>query len=91
MKKYRKASYEKDNLRIKKYEETKKEYEKSLEYNFEGNYFLSNMYNELNKETRKFYQKPLSVCPKCQGNYSKDKFIEGILYEAGGPWDEKYK
>jgi hypothetical protein len=44
-----------------------------------------------NKETRKFYQKPLPVCPKCQGNYSKDKFIEGILYEAGGPWDEKYK
>ena len=38
-----------------------------------------------NKETRKFYQKPLPVCPKCQGNYSKDKFIEGILYEAGGP------
>lgn len=44
-----------------------------------------------NKETRKFYQKPLPVCPKCQENYSKDKFIEGILYEAGGPWDEKYK
>ena len=44
-----------------------------------------------NKETRKFYQKSLPVCPKCQGNYSKDKFIEGILYEAGGPWDEKYK
>lgn len=37
-----------------------------------------------NKETRKFYQKPLPVCPKCQGNYSKDKFIEEILYEAGG-------
>ena len=33
----------------------------------------------------------MSVCPKCQGNYSKDKFIEGILYEAGGPWNEKYK
>ena len=37
-----------------------------------------------NKETRNFYQKPLPVCPKCQGNYSKDKFIEEILYEAGG-------
>lgn len=44
-----------------------------------------------NKETRKFYQKPLPICPKCQENYSKDKFIEGILYEAGGSWDEKYK
>ena len=37
-----------DNLiRVKKYEEAKIEYEKSLEYSVEGNYFLGNMYNEM--------------------------------------------
>lgn len=45
-------------VRIKKYEEAKKIYEKSLEYGFEGNYFLGNMYNELNNknEAIKYYE-----------------------------------
>lgn len=40
-------------------------------------------------DTKRLYHLSLPVCPKCQSNYSKDKFIEGILYEAGGSWDDK--
>lgn len=48
-----------DNLiRIRKYEEAKKEYEKFLEYSFEGNYFLGTMYDELDNkaEALKYYK-----------------------------------
>ena len=43
------------------------------------------------KETKEHYKKVLPVCHKCQKNYSKDKFIEGILYKSGGVWDEEYE
>ena len=43
------------------------------------------------KGTKEHYKKVLPVCHKCQKNYSKDKFIEGILYKSGGVWDEEYE
>ncbi len=45
-------------IRIRKYEEAKKEYEKFLEYSFEGNYFLGTMYDKLDNkaEALKYYK-----------------------------------
>ena len=45
-------------IRIRKYEEAKKEYEKFLEYSFDGNYFLGTMYDKLDNkaEALKYYK-----------------------------------
>ena len=75
-------------IRIKKYEEAKREYEKSLEYGFEGNYFLGNMYSELNKETEalKYYK---IACEK--GKIGIAAYKIGNIYEANNNFIEAKK
>ena len=75
-------------IRIKKYEEAKREYEKSLEYGFEGNYFLGNMYSELNKEAEalKYYK---IACEK--GKIGIAAYKIGNIYEENNNFIEAKK
>ena len=75
-------------IRIKKYEEAKREYEKSLEYGFEGNYFLGNMYGELNKEAEalKYYK---IACEK--GKIGIAAYKIGNIYEENNNFIEAKK
>ena len=65
-------------IRINKYEEAKKKYEKSLEYGFEGYYFLGNMYKFLdnNSEAMKYYE----IAYK-KGNMGMAAYKIGNIYE----------
>ena len=65
-------------IRINKYEEAKKKYEKSLEYGFEGYYFLGNMYKFLdnNSEAMKYYE----IAYK-KGNMGMAAYKIGNVYE----------
>ena len=65
-------------MRINKYEEAKKKYEKLLEYGFEGYYFLGNMYKFLdnNSEAMKYYE----IAYK-KGNMGMAAYKIGNIYE----------
>ncbi len=65
-------------IRINKYEEAKKKYEKLLEYGFEGYYFLGNMYKFLdnNSEAMKYYE----IAYK-KGNMGMAAYKIGNIYE----------
>ena len=65
-------------MRINKYEEAKKKYEKLLEYGFEGYYFLGNMYKFLdnNSEAMKYYE----IAYK-KGNMGMAAYKIGNTYE----------
>lgn len=65
-------------MRINKYEEAKKKYEKLLEYGFEGYYFLGNMYKFLdnNSEAMKYYE----IAYK-KGNMGMAVYKIGNIYE----------
>ena len=65
-------------IRINKYEEAKKKYEKLLEYGFEGYYFLGNMYKFLdnNSEAMKYYE----IAYK-KGNIGMAAYKIGNIYE----------
>lgn len=65
-------------IRINKYEEAKKKYEKLLEYGFEGYYFLGNMYKFLdnNSEAMKYYE----IAYK-KGNMGMAAYKIGNVYE----------
>ena len=65
-------------MRINKYEEAKKKYEKLLEYGFEGYYFLGNMYKFLdnNSEAMKYYE----IAYK-KGNIGMAAYKIGNIYE----------
>lgn len=65
-------------IRINKYEEAKKKYEKLLEYGFEGYYFLGNMYKFLdnNSEAMKYYK----IAYK-KGNMGMAAYKIGNIYE----------
>lgn len=65
-------------IRINKYEEAKKRYEKLLEYGFEGYYFLGNMYKFLgnNSEAMKYYE----IAYK-KGNIGMAAYKIGNIYE----------
>ena len=65
-------------IRINKYEEAKKKYEKLLEYGFEGYYFLGNMYKFLNNnsEAMKYYE----IAYK-KGNMGMAAYKIGNIYE----------
>ena len=65
-------------IRINKYEEAKKKYEKLLEYGFEGYYFLGNMYKFLdnNSESMKYYE----IAYK-KGNMGMAAYKIGNIYE----------
>ena len=65
-------------IRINKYDEARGKYEKSLEYGFEGYYFLGNMYKFLNNdvEAMKYYE----IAYK-KGNMGMAAYKIGNIYE----------